>query len=177
MKQIFNIDNVQILKEIINKRINSIIYTKPTIGNVGLEFDDNIVEISNYIKEAKFINNYEEISQLSIKKYKNKNQFNFLLKTAPKCKLNINEKIEKIKVVNDLIHYHDKIDISYDVGIIIETTEHKYIIARDWAYSDSISVEKDEEFDIIVPKMGVLDTYRQDKNDDGIEICRREYEI
>ena len=47
----------------------------------------------------------------------------------------VNERIEKISIINDQISVNDgEYDISFDMAVVIETEKHRYMFSRGWFF-------------------------------------------
>jgi hypothetical protein len=172
IKQEFKIKERKLLKEIINKNIISINYTEPTYGNIKIDFDDYSIIISNVMHQANLIGDDEEITYFTLNKIDKTEKFDFFLDDAQIHHIEVNEKIESICIVNDIINYNDKYEVSYDMAIILKTNRHEYIVSRDWFYMETMAINIDKSIDDIIQKNQIIENYRGEDSSVKVTIAR-----
>ena len=172
IKQEFRIKETDLLKDIKGKRLERIFYTEPVFGKIKLDLSDYAIVISNEMHEANLIGEEEEVTYFTIDKVDKEYDFRHFDDDSTVTSMDINEKVTSIKVVNDLINYHDEYEISYDVAIIFVTDKHKYTISRDWFYMETMEISVDKDVDDILDKDTIIEQYRGESTDLKVEIVR-----
>lgn len=169
IKQKFNIQNLETLKNMTSCNLKRIEYTTPIFGNVKLEFEEKTVVIFNNMHESNFMNETEEITYFTIEEG---SEYQFVLDNIQINNISVNEKVLSIKIVNDLVNYNNEYELSYDVAIIFVTNKHEYIISRDWFFMETMEISIDKNIDDIIPIDNEIETYKCGNDNVNVSIKR-----
>ena len=177
IKRKFEIFENGILKELKGNKLEKICYNEPICGSVKLICSNFAIIIFNEMHEANFIDENEEVTYFTITKENKDYDFRYFKDDDTTQVIDINEKVSSVKVVNDLINYNNKYEISYDIAIIIKTDKHSYTISRDWFYMESMEISIDKDIDDILDRDTIIEQYRGESVEIPVTINRTEREI
>lgn len=116
--------------------------------------------------------NKEDISIFSCRIRKNNEDFEPYLVGVEAISVNINEKITAVKIASDKINVNNgEYCIDYDMAVIIETQQHKYVFSRAWYFSEDIYINIDKDFNDIYSIEDVKNSWNND-GDFCVEVIR-----
>lgn len=105
----------------------------------------------------------EDITVFSCKIRKNGESFKPYLENSEVISVPINETIKAIYVVSDIIDVNrGEYCIDYDMAVIIETSEHKYIFSRGWFFCEEIYITVDKDINDIYSVQDVKKSWNND---------------
>ena len=180
VKAKFSNEMLEYIKKMVGHTLCSYEYGKmvqnEAYGNLQINLDSFAIEILNEVKELPFFDSTEDISYFTCEKKSLSEPFKPYCEEPCKKHL-IDEKVLSVYIVEDSISINDgEYDITFDMAIIIETCNHKYIFSRDWFFSETISISLDEEFDNIYPISNVIEDW-SDEGENKVEVKRRKYSL
>ena len=140
-------------------------------GNLQINLDDFAIEFLNEIKELPFFDSTEDISFFTCEKKSLSKKFKPYCE-EPTTRHLINENILSVYIVEDCISINGgEYDINFDMAVIIETENHKYIFSRGWFFSETIDISVDEEFDDIYSISKVVEDWA-DEGENKVNVVR-----
>ncbi len=105
----------------------------------------------------------EDISVFSCKIRKDSDIFKPYLEDSEIITIDVNERINKIQIVSDIINVNKgEYVIDYDMAIILETEQHKYIFSRGWFFNEEIYVNIDKDINVIYPIQEVKESWNNE---------------
>lgn len=173
MKQVgFNEEMLEILSSMKGKVFKNILYEGDdftSFGNVAIKVDDKILEITN----REDMNGFDEDYESSHFSCKYVDEFISVVNNAVIKEKEVNEVIEAINIVTDKINIDEEdYHIEYDMAVEIITQNHKYTIARNYFYSEVITLHIDEDMDEIYSIEKVERDWQNEEETLHIEIER-----
>lgn len=142
-----------------------------TYGNLRMNFGKSSLEFFNVVSEFPFYDSTEEISCFTCERRPCSSQFKPYC-DEPSERYPINETVRAISIVEDEIFVNDgEYQIAFDMAVIIETDEHRYIFSRGWFFAETIRISVDREFDEIYPVERVVEDW-SDEGENKVSVCR-----
>ena len=175
VKAKFSNKMIDILKSMVGNIFSSYEYgdmfPNEAFGNLQINLKDFSVELFNEVQELPFYDLTEDISCFKCIKKSLTELFEPYCK-EPSQKYSVNEKILSVFIVDDSISINDgEYDINFDMAVIIETSQHKYIFSRGWFFSETINISIDEKFDDIYPIGKVIEDW-SDEGENNVTVVR-----
>ena len=126
---------------------------KRTYGYLRLNTDDVSIDITNIVEPMSLFGEVEDVAVFRC--YNNtgksiKEAFK-LVDYYETSLIEISEIIKNISIVHEKVIKNSSEEMIFDMCIIIETENHKYLISRKNWFMELIYINKDEEFDNIYP--------------------------
>ena len=130
-----------------------------TYGNFQINLDDFSLEFLNEVHEIPFYDSTEDVSFFTCKKKLMNRKFSPYC-AEPAREYVINEKILSVEIVSDFISVNNgEYEIIFDMAIIIQTNQHKYIFSRGWFFGETITISVDKSFNDIYPIEKVIEDW------------------
>ena len=86
--------------------------------------------------------------------------------------LEVNETITQVEIMNDVIHInHDEYTVSFDIALIIHTSHHVYMFARDVWFSEIISIRNDDDYECVFSMRNLVESW-SNEGEETVEIDR-----
>lgn len=166
-KAVINHEMTAMLRELIGQMFLSYDYAsffeEQVYGNLKINTEKFSIELRNEIEKFPFYDTVEDISCFSCKKRLPEEPFTPYSQGEPIAKKEIHEKIRSVQIVNDTINVNQgEYQCSFDMAVIIHTTEHRYIFSRGWFFGETIDVNVDRRFDDIYSIQQVIDDWSND---------------
>lgn len=150
-------------------------YVMDDVGNgvsayckLGIECDNICLDLLNEETDVDWFitdNNIkkEDISVFSCKIRNDNELFKPYIDGSDVITVCVNEKIKNVYIVSDYINVNSgEFTIDYDIAVIIETEQKKFIFSRGWFFSEEIYVNVDRDINEIYPIREVKDSWSND---------------
>ena len=181
----FSKQEISLLHNIINHSIQAITSTEPDAwnyiyGNVCLKFDNIILELNNEEETISFYDGQEDIALFKLKQLSPAEIFYPLVINSPVITTRLNQKVEKIIIVEDEIttkNSHGELlyAIKSVTAIIFKTAQQYITFGREWFFSENISYNKGASYlDKIYPISNVIENWT-DAESDITANCQRTF--
>lgn len=141
-------------------------------GNLQINLNSFAIELINEEDKLPFYDTTEDISFFKCTKKQLDEKYVPYCPNEPIEKHGVDEKILATSVIEDCISINNgEYNITFDMAIIFETENHKYVFSRGWFFDETISISIDKEFDDIYPVSQVVEDW-SDEGDNKVEIKR-----
>ena len=174
MKNIgFDKDMIKMLKNQIGRNIDCIMYegssgNNTSFGDLAVKIEDVLVEISNHEDMDGWDEEYDS-SHFACEVI---DEYIPCVNHAELKTIEINEMIKNINIIYDEIQ-NDYYNFNYDMGLEIITENHKYLISRDYYYSEILTISIDKDLDDIYPVSKVIDDWKDDDSIINVIVNRK----
>lgn len=174
--------NTTLIKSFIGKRLNrykhaEFMYTNSVTGILGIEIDSQVFALTNEYEAFDFLSLDNEATVFRISK-SNWDKINTLINNDI-IETNINEKIDKIQLINDHTTLRIKQNIEYDMwetkAMIFFMKNHEIcFLKQDCWFSQEIEIYKGYD---LINKVGDGKGIKEDFNDDDTKLVTVERSI
>ena len=131
------------------------------------------IDLINEQQPFPFYDSAEDMSRFACRKVNQGDPFRPAVVSSKKTeRLEINETVTQVEIINDVIRVnHDECAISFDVALVIRTSRHVYMFARDIWFSEVISIRNDDDYERVFSMRNLMESW-SNEGEETVEIER-----
>lgn len=138
-----------------------------TYGFLRINTDNKAIDISVQQKESSLFGEMEDVACIEVFDNTNKTikeSFDLIDNYSSKI-IEVNETINKVYKISETVVINNE-TMNFDMGIVIETDNHKYCFSRENWFNEFIYINVDKDFEEIYPVSKDIEEWSLEENDE-----------